>query len=116
LIEQTPQELAKIGKFLGINATPERILEAVQRSSADNMRKMEKAQSDDCSLTKTSRKDLPFVRAAKSGGWKSGLPDQLTAKIDAAWAPIMRSVGYEASTRLAQQSSELDLMLNAVSN
>jgi hypothetical protein len=115
LTADAPRELAKIAAFIGIAASKDQIIQAVERSSADNMRKMEKVQSDDCSLTKTSRKDLPFVRAAKSGGWRSGLPEPLVAKIEAAWGPVMSSIGYQLATRVIQQSPELDLMLNEVS-
>jgi hypothetical protein len=114
MIENTPRELSKIAAFLGIDATKERISQAVERSSAENMRKLEKAQSHLSTLTKTSRKDLPFVRAAGSGGWKSGLPEAQVARIEAAWAPLMRSLGYELTTRPRSDSSEFDLALNGI--
>jgi hypothetical protein len=63
------------------------------------MRKLEKAQSDQNSLTKDSRKDLSFVRAAKSGGWKSELPDHLVGQIEAKWGHIMTFLGYELAIR-----------------
>jgi hypothetical protein len=106
----TAGELSKIAAFVGINTTPERIQQAVDRSSADNMRKLEQAQSHLSTLTKTSRKDLPFVRAAGSGGWRTGLPEPLVAKIEAAWAPLMQSLGYELSTRSPVRAGELDLI------
>jgi hypothetical protein len=111
----TPRELAKIAAFVGINATPERIQQAVERSSADNMRKLEKAQSHLSGLTKTSRKDLPFVRAAGSGGWKTGLPEPLVTKIEVEWGPLMQSLGYELSTSPTQKAGELDLIGSSVS-
>jgi Sulfotransferase domain len=111
----TPRELSKIAAFVGISATPERILQAVERSSADNMRKLEKAQSHLSTLTKTSRKDLPFVRAAGAGGWRTGLPEPLVAKIEAAWAPVMQYLGYELSTRPPAKAGELDLIGSSVS-
>jgi hypothetical protein len=98
LVENTSRELSKIATFLGIGATKERISQAVERSSADNMRKLEKAQSHLSTLTKTSRKDLPFVRAAGSGGWRSGLPPALAVEIEAAWGPLMKSLGYELTS------------------
>jgi hypothetical protein len=66
-------------------------------------------------LTKTSRKDLPFVRAAGSGGWRTGLPEPLVAKIEGAWAPLMQSLGYELSTRSPVRAGELDLIGSTVS-
>jgi hypothetical protein len=111
----TPRELSKIAAFVGINATPERIQQAVERSSAENMRKLEQAQSHLSGLTRSSRKDLPFVRAAGSGGWRTGLPEPLVAKIEAAWAPLMQYIGYELSTRDSVKTGELDLIGSSVS-
>jgi hypothetical protein len=99
----TPGELSKIAAFVGIETTPELIRQAVERSSAENMRKLEQAQSHLSTLTKSSRKDLPFVRAAGAGGWRTGLSEALVAKIEAAWAPLMKSLGYELVSRDAPQ-------------
>lgn len=115
IIEDAPRELSKIATFVGISATPERLRQAVERSSADNMRKLEKTQSHLSTLTKTSRQDLPFVRAAGAGGWKSSLPEPLVAKIEAAWAPLMQYLGYELSTRPASKTREFDLIVSGVS-
>lgn len=111
----TPRELSKIAEFVGINATPEIIRQAVERSSADNMRKLEKAQSHLSTLTKTSRQDLPFVRAAGSGGWRSGLPEALVAKIEAAWGPLMETLGYQVSSGTASEPGAFELAINGVS-
>jgi len=95
------RELARVAVFLNIPADAERVSQAVERSAADNMRKLEKAQSDKSSLTKDSRKDLSFVRAAKSGGWRSELPDPLVAQIEAKWGHIMTFLNYPLVTRAA---------------
>jgi hypothetical protein len=99
MIADTAREMAKIVKFLGITASSEQIAQAVERSSAGRMRKLEQAQTDQCDLTKNSRKDLRFVRAAGSGGWKSELPPAMAEKIEAAWGPFMRYLGYELSSQ-----------------
>src|SRR5579872_3039554 len=98
MISDTPRELAKIASFLNLSATPERLSQAIERSSADKMRQLEKSQSDMCGLTKDTRKDLSFVRAAGSGGWKSELPEALVAEIEAAWAPLMFHLRYDPTT------------------
>jgi hypothetical protein len=98
MVADTARELAKIVAFLGIAASPEQITQAVERSSAGQMRKLEKTQTDQCGLTKGSRKDLSFVRAAGSGGWRSELPASMAEKIEAAWGPLMRHLGYELSS------------------
>ncbi len=99
MVEDTSRELAKIVTFLGISASPEQIAQAVERSAADEMRKLEKAQTDQCELTKGSRKDLSFVRAAGSGGWRSELPASMAERIEAAWGSLMRHLGYELSSQ-----------------
>jgi len=95
LLSDTIGELSGIAVFLGISAAPERLSEVVRLSSVDRMRTLEQQQSNASSLMKGSRKDLPFVRAAKSGGWRSELPESLVAKIEAAWGPMMRHLDYE---------------------
>jgi hypothetical protein len=62
------------------------------------MRKLEKAQSQLSGLTKAGRKDIPFVRAAGAGGWKNELATADVAKIEQAWSPLMRYLGYELTT------------------
>jgi len=74
LLADTARELAKVVTFLQLSANPEQIAQAVERSSADRMRKLEKEQPDRNTLMKGSRKDLSFVRAAGAGGWRSDLP------------------------------------------
>jgi uncharacterized membrane protein YkvA (DUF1232 family) len=96
--EQTNQEATKIASFLGVDASPERISRAVELSSADRMRKLEKTQSHQWKETKKTRQDKPFVRKAVSGGWKASLPQSSVVQIESAWGHIMRMVGYELTT------------------
>lgn len=44
-------------------------------------------------------KEIPFVRAAKSGGWKESLSPQLVEEIEVAWFPLMNFLGYELQSR-----------------
>jgi len=95
-------ETAKIAGFLGIEADAERLKSAVARSSADKMRKLEKQDADKWTGTKNTRQEIPFVRSAKSGGWKDNLPRQAVQQIELAWSPLMNFLGYEL------ESPELD--------
>jgi hypothetical protein len=88
-------ELAKVARFLGIEATTERLALAVERSSVDRMRQLEAAQADKWIVTQGRRKDIPFVGAANPGGWKSALSPESVATIEAAWSPLMLWLGYE---------------------
>jgi hypothetical protein len=98
LVADTARELAKVVAFLHLSAGPEQIAQSVERSSADHMRKLEETQTDKNGLMKGSRKDLSFVRAAGSGGWRTELPAPMVEKIEAAWGPLMRHLGYELSS------------------
>jgi len=95
LLADTAGEMARIADFLRISVTPQQLAEIVRFSSADRMRKLEATQSQASSLMKHGRKDVAFVRSAKSGGWKAELPASLAEKIEGAWGPLMRHLGYE---------------------
>jgi hypothetical protein len=107
LVADTPRELAKIVAFLNLSASQQQIAQAVERSSADQMRKLEKTQTDKSGLTKGSRKDLSFVRSAGSGGWRSELPAPMAARIEAAWGPLMRHLGYEVNSQSEAARSQV---------
>jgi len=94
MVAHTVTELTRIAEFLGVNVTPERLAQAVERSSADQMRKLEGANAT-ASVTKNTRQDIPFVRAAASGVWKDNLPERSVAELESAWAPLMKWLGYE---------------------
>lgn len=87
--------LRGIAEFLGLDPTPERIQAAVERSSADSMRKLESAQNLQWKTTRETRKDIPFVRQAKSGQWRTALSANSIAEIESAWGHLMRLTGYE---------------------
>ena len=110
MVSDIRSQLAKVADFLGISVTPELLSQAAERSSADRMRKLEQAQSHLSGLTKDGRKDLPFVRAAGSGGWKSSLSTELVGAIEAAWGPIMRYLGYDLTSGRAPDSAISDFM------
>jgi hypothetical protein len=88
-------EMERIASFLGISTDQERLAFAIEQSSADRMRELEKKQAHLWSSTRETRKDKPFVRSAKSGGWKAELPESSIAEIEAAWGGLMRAMGYE---------------------
>ena len=73
MLQDTARELARMAGFLGLHATAELIEQAVSRSRADNMRKLEKSQAALFNATKDTRRDILFVRSAKAGGWRLGI-------------------------------------------
>jgi hypothetical protein len=98
------QELLRLTVFLEhcsfpqIDSSLEKLQRAVQLSSPERMRKLEKEQGKKWVLTRATRADRPFVRTAKSGGWRSVLSPSAVAAIELAWGPLMQSLGYELST------------------
>jgi len=100
MLADTARELRKIAAFIGLDVTNERIAQAVERSSADRMRQIERAQGKDLDrmVGAASRKDLMFVRTATSGGWRNDLPMPMVEKMEAAWGPLIRHLGYVLTT------------------
>lgn len=92
---QAIEELARIAHFLNIPEDRDRLAFAVQQSTADRMRELEKKQAHLWSSTKETRKDKPFVRSAKSGGWKVDLPEASLVEVESEWGGLMREIGYE---------------------
>jgi len=107
MIQDTHRELEKVARFLGTEAGLERIASAVERSSASQMRKLEEANGDRCARIKDTRRDLPFIRTAKSENWKSELPEQCVAAIEQEWGRWMRWLGYELSSDAKKDESDL---------
>jgi hypothetical protein len=95
MVEDTARELSKVASFLGLSSTPEMILQAVERSSADRMRALEKSQAQLFTSTKNTRPDIPFVRAARAGGWRSALPEECALQLDEAWGHLIQWLGYD---------------------
>jgi hypothetical protein len=94
IIEATEEALRKIALHLGINVKDEAVVRAVELSSFDRMKKLEKKQSNEWKPTKNSNKDLSFVRKAQCGGWAAELPREESKKIEKAWRNLMLRLGY----------------------
>jgi hypothetical protein len=104
MLRDTIGQLGRIAEFLGVSASPQRLDQVADLSSVDRMRKLEATQSNASSLMKNSRKDVAFVRAAKSGTWESELSDPLVGQIEAAWGSLMRRLGYEPRFHTAPEN------------
>jgi hypothetical protein len=98
------RELASIVAFLEhysfrkIDSSPGALQRAVERSSPERMRALEKQEAANWVLTKKTRSDKPFVRSAIAGGWKSQLDRESVAAIESVWGDLMQSLGYELSS------------------
>jgi hypothetical protein len=109
LLENTEAELVRIADMLGIT-TDERLLRhAVENSQADRMRALEQTQRSEHKFLKSSRADIPFVRAAKSGQWRSELPPDAVRQIERAWGSLMGELNY---LEIDQRLSEVQVLGN----
>jgi hypothetical protein len=95
MMERPEEELAKVAGLLGLNPDREQLAKAVELSSADRMRTLEKVQADQWASTRETRKDLSFVRKAVTGEWRASLPQEAVAHIEQAWGNLMRALGYK---------------------
>jgi hypothetical protein len=102
LLADTANELRRLVDLLGMEAQSERIDRAVSLSSATQMRSLEQKQWKQWGTTKNTREDIPFVREAKSGGWRGNLPAASVHKIEEAWGATMEELGYEVASRVAR--------------
>jgi hypothetical protein len=99
MIADPLNQASRLATFLGLKPTSAELKRAIERSAADQMRKLEKTQGDQWVSTKGKRNDIPFVRGATSGGWKTKLAENLVAEIEGAWGSLMNALGYELVTR-----------------
>jgi hypothetical protein len=97
MLAEPLRELTKIAAFLGVNVTPGVLCQAVTRSSAPELRKLEESQARKWIMTKHTRQDIPFVGSAKAGGWRSQLPTECVVEIEKSWGPLMTLLGYKLS-------------------
>jgi len=94
LLRQTPNELARMAKLLKIEPAADRLALAVERSTADRMRQLERVEGSQWASTKGTRQDISFIRAAKDRQWRTALPEACVAQIQGAWGDLMESLGY----------------------
>jgi hypothetical protein len=94
LLENTEAELVRIADLLGIAADEQLLRHAAESSRADRMRALEQAQRSEHKFLRSSRSDIPFVRAAKSGQWRSELPPDAARQIEMAWGSLMCELNY----------------------
>jgi len=105
LQDDAVSELGRIAHFLGADASDSNLRQAVELSSADRMRKLEKQEQDNWIATKNRRKDIPFVGKAQSGGWKTNLPAECVQQMESAWGDVMNHLGYRCVTQEALQTT-----------
>jgi hypothetical protein len=95
----------RISNFLGLPFDANRIAIAVERSSVENMRRVEKEEGKRWESTKGTRQDISFFRAAKAGEGRAVLSRKSIDRIQEAWGPLMQSLDYPVS--ISEQLSGL---------
>lgn len=99
LLTNTAEELGRVCRFINLDVTSDAIRLAVAKSSTESMKKAEGDQARGKSGSHSprwadGRKDINFVRSASSGDGRRDLPARSVARIEKAWGPLMRELGY----------------------
>lgn len=106
--ENTPRELFKVARFLqdagfpNIATSSDKLAQAVELSTPERMRVLEKEQSRKHHQLRRTRQDKPFIRSAKTGGWRSDLSQRSVDLIESEWGSAMRTLGYPLSRTLQE--------------
>ena len=98
LLEDPARELRRMAVFLGVVADAETLRRAIERSTAQRLRDLEKVEHEQWLGTRGKRADIPFIGEATAGGWKQRLPASSLALIESRWAHLMNTLGYDTST------------------
>jgi len=98
MLADTLNQTTRLAGFLGLRPSEAVLQRAIERSAANHMRELEGTQGQQWVSTKGKRTDIPFVREATSGGWKTKLPKNSIAEIESAWGSLMSALGYELVT------------------
>lgn len=93
LFENPFGELGAIARFLEIPFTAASLKSAISASTAGRMRDLHRRDGDPWA-GKVVRKDIPFVRKAQPGAWRTDLPANLAREVEAQWRGPMRQLGY----------------------
>lgn len=101
LLANAHDQLHRVAVFQNIDASQRVLSRAIDLSSADQMRTIEKAESGQWRDTRPTRQDIPFVRKATSGGWKKACPEDAVRSIETAWWPLMKLLGYDLAYPLS---------------
>lgn len=107
LMADTPAELLKIARFFAVEASPAQLRRAIENSSADRLRELEKKEGGEWVATKNKRSDIPMIGTAQTGKWKSVLPESAVEEIESSWGNLMAQLGYELATRKAVFAPQL---------
>jgi hypothetical protein len=89
----TLQSAARVADFIG-GRSAEVIRTAVEACTAERMRELERTQGELWKPLKNTRKDIPFVRTATTGGWRELLGNDEAEVMERHWGKLMRTLNY----------------------
>jgi hypothetical protein len=85
--------------LIGADVSSSAIDTAVERSSAAELRRLERETAPALPSFQGSRLEDPFIRRARPGGGAEELPPELEARIMAAWPDAAARLGYSSNAR-----------------
>lgn len=86
--------LDQVLRLAGIEVERRDVASAVQRSSADELRRLERETGRALPTLRGSRFDDPFIRTGRAGAALEELPHELVARILEAWPETAARLGY----------------------
>lgn len=90
--------LARVAPFLGLERDEKELRSAVELSSFDRMRQLEKEAGEEWDGAKKAvNKNIAFVRAGKTNEWRETLDAETLALIEERCGEAMRRLGYGAA-------------------
>ena len=95
MLKQIDEEATRVARFIDLPMDPERIAQAIERSSVESMRNLEKVEGKQWASTKGTRQEMNFFRSGKSGEGRAVLPRECIEEIEKAWGALMCSLNYE---------------------
>jgi hypothetical protein len=94
LLSDPLKSLRQISDLLQLTVPDAAAERAIQLSSANRMRELERVQGRRWRNLRGTRKDKPFIGPATAGRGAKKLPSAARARIEEAWAPLMGQLGY----------------------
>jgi hypothetical protein len=95
MLERPLETLLEVNETCGLNLRRDALEQAIEANSASRMRSKEAAST---MLSADGAKTTPFVRNARSGGWREELPAAACAKFEAVAGRELRELGYPLSS------------------
>ena len=94
VLEAPERALAAALELAGVEASEGTIATAVERSTADELRRLERETATALPTFRGSRLEDPFIRKARAGTASEELSPELVAQVVDAWPVALARVGY----------------------